>query len=76
MLEKGQNQLLVEQRFLLLMVLQIDGALRAGMNVENLLRAWGAATCVARLCYPVGFGVAAEVTDVQCCCSNPNLQQK
>lgn len=58
------------------MVLQINGALRAGMNVENLLRAWGAATRVARLRYPVGFGVAAEVTNGQCCCSNPNLQEK
>lgn len=75
MLEEGQNELLAERRVLLHRALQINGAFRAGMSVENLLRAWGAATCVAWLCYPVGFRIAGEVTNAQCC-SSPNLQQK
>lgn len=56
--------------------LQKNGALSAGISVENTPQAWDAATCVDPLCYPVGFRTACEVTSVECCCSNPNLEEK
>lgn len=64
MLEGGENELLAERRFLLHGVLQMNGALSAGISADNTLRAWGAATRVAWLRYPVGFRIACKVTNV------------
>lgn len=44
--------------------LQMNGALSAGISVENTPQAWDAAMCVDPLCYPVGFRIACEVTNV------------
>lgn len=44
--------------------LQMNGALSAGISVENAPQGWDAATCVDPLCYPVGFRTACEVTSV------------
>lgn len=64
MLEGWENQLLAEHGILLHRELQMNGALSAGISVENAPQGWDAATCVDPLCYPVGFRTACEVTSV------------
>lgn len=64
MLEGQGNELLTEHGVLLHGELQMNGALSAGISVENTPQAWDAATSVDPLCHPLGFRTACEVTNV------------
>lgn len=64
MLEGRENELLAERGILLHGELQMNGALSAGISVENTPQAWDAATGIDPLCYPVGFRIACEVINV------------